>query len=537
MDTIYAVAITIAFALGLLAKSLKLPPLVGFLAAGFILGGLGLESGRFIDITADLGVTLLLFTIGLKLKVKDLLATEVWASASSHMLLTVAVVTLGINILAVTGLTMFTNLDLYSALLVAFALSFSSTVFAVKVLEDQGEGSSLHARIAIGMLIIQDIVAVLFMAWSKGEPPSPWAILLLLLIPARGLLNKIAIRCGHSELLILYGMMLAFLGAYLFEYLGVKGDFGALIIGMLLAPYTKAEEMSKILMSYKDMMLVSFFLSIGLADTPTLEDLAIACMLLLFIPLKMAGYFALLTAFKLRARTALLSTLALANYSEFGLIIAGVSTKAGWLDSDWVTIIALSVAMSFTIAAPLNNYGKTIYRRWHDILIKYQRKQRIPGDELLNPGDAEILIFGMGKVGAKAYRTMAERYGEDKIYGIDNDHDVVKSYCDLGWNMILGDPTDVDFWERTQKQHQVKVVMLAIRNHRENKQAARLLRSLGFTGCLSATASHEDEIQELTELGVDAAYNIYGNAGEAFANYICAYEANDETLKRDVTVT
>lgn len=524
MDTIYAVAITIAFALGLAAKALKLPPLVGFLAAGFILGGLGLESGKFIDITADLGVTLLLFTIGLKLKLKDLLATEVWASASSHMLLTVAFITLGVNVLGITGLTLLADLDLSSALLVAFALSFSSTVFAVKVLEDQGESSSLHARIAIGMLIIQDIVAVLFMAWSKGEPPSVWAILLLLLIPARGLMNRIAVRCGHGELLILYGMMLAFLGAYLFEYLGVKGDFGALVIGMLLAPYAKAEEMSKILMSFKDMMLVSFFLSIGLGGSPTMEHLAIAALLLLFIPLKMVGYFALLTTFKLRVRTALLTTFALANYSEFGLIIAGVATKAGWLEGDWLTIIALSASMSFIIAAPLNSYSMTIYGRWHDQLFRYQRKQRILGDEILDPGDAEILIFGMGKVGAKAYKAMAERYGEDKVYGIDNDHDVVRSYSSQGWNIILGDPTDVDFWERKSKNHRVQVIMLTTRNHRENKQAAKLIRSMGYEGCLSVTASHEDEIQELRELGVDTAYNIYGNAGTAFADFVCKYE-------------
>ncbi|NWK55713.1 cation:proton antiporter [Verrucomicrobiaceae bacterium N1E253] len=531
METTHAAAITIAFLLGLGARSLKLPPMVGLLAAGFILGGLGFESGKFIYITADLGVTLLLFTIGLKLKVKDLLATEVWASASSHMLLMVAMMTLGINVLGVTGLTMLANLDLSTSLLIAFALSFSSTVFAVKVLEDQGESSSLHARVAIGMLIIQDIVAVLFMAWSKGEPPSPWAILLILLIPARGLLNKLAVRCGHGELLILYGMMLAFLGSWVFEFLGVKGDFGALLLGMLLAPYSKAEEMSKILMSFKDIMLVCFFLSIGLDEVPTLQDFAIAALLLLFIPIKMVGYFALLTLFKLRARTALLSTLALANYSEFGLIIATVAIKAGWLDSDWITILAISVSLSFIIAAPLNNYGKELYRRWHKPLMRFQRKQRIPGDEILHPGNAEILIFGMGRVGAKAYKTMADRYGEDKVIGIDNDHDVVKSFCAQGWNMILGDPTDVDFWERKSGTFEIKVIMLAMKNHQENKQAASLIRKQGFPGCLSATASHEDEIQELRDLGVDAAYNIYGSAGEAFANHICTYQGDTKEPK------
>jgi len=535
MENDYAIAIAIAFLLGLGAKALKLPPLLGFLAAGFLLGANGYETGEFISITADLGVTLLLFSIGLKLRVKDLLAREVWASASAHMLLTVGMITVGINLLAFTGLTMLAGIDTTSALLIAFALSFSSTVFAIKVLEEQGESSSLHARIAIGMLIIQDIIAVLFMAWSKGEPPSPWALLLFLLFPARRILNRLAIRCGHGELLILYGMMLAFLGAYLFESLGVKGDFGALVLGMLLAPFAKAKEMAKILMNFKDLMLVSFFLSIGLAGSPNADHFIMAALLLLFIPVKTLGYFWLLILFKLRVRTALLASLALANYSEFGLIIADVATKAGWLTNDWRIIIALSMSMSFIIAAPINARGKAIYRRWHDQLMRYQRKQRIPGDEILDPGDAEILIFGMGKIGAKAYQAMAERYGEDKVFGIDNDHDVVKKYSDQGWNIILGDPTDVDFWERKSRDHKIQVIMLTARNQHENKQAVKLIRAIGYQGCLSATASHEDEIQELRELGVDTAYNIYGNAGEAFANFVCKYESTESEREDSVT--
>lgn len=526
MEPIYAFAIVIAFLFGLGAKAMKLPPLVGFLAAGFLLSSQGLESGIFLQTTADLGVTLLLFTIGLKLRVKDLLAREVWASASAHMLFVIGIITLGINALTFTGLTLLTELDTSTTLLIAFALSFSSTVFAVKVMEEQGDSSSLHARIAIGMLIIQDIIAVLFIAYSKGEPPSPWAILLLLLIPGRHLMNRLAIRCGHSELLILYGILLAFLGAYLFESLGVKGDFGALILGMLLAPYAKAKEISKKLMNFKDIMLVGFFLNIGLGGVPTGEHFVIAALLILFIPLKMMGYFALLVTFRLRVRTALLASLALANYSEFGLIIAGVATKAGWISDDWLIILALSMSMSFILAAPLNAQGKNIYRRWHHPLLRFQKKQRIPGDEILDPGKAEILIFGMGKVGSKAYEIMAERYGEEKIYGIDNNHDVVQQYADQGKNIILGDPTDVDFWERSSDNHNIKIIMLAMASHHENKQAAALVRSTGFKGCLSATAHHDDQIEELNQLGVDAAYNIYGNAGAAFANFICAHESD-----------
>lgn len=535
MSTFYAMGILVTFLLGLGARAVKLPPLVGFLAGGFLLAAQGYESGEFIRITADLGVTLMLFTIGLKLRIKDLLAPEVWASASAHMIMMVALMSLGINLLAFSGLTLLVGLEMETALLIAFALSFSSTVFAVKVLEEQGESSSLHARVAIGMLIIQDIVAVLFMAYSKGGAPSPWSVLLLLLIPARGLLNRLAKKAGHGELLILYGMLLAFLGAYLFESLGIKGDFGALILGMLLAPFAKSKEMYKSLMGFKDVMLVGFFINIGLGGLPTGEHVLIALLLLLFMPFKMLAYFALLVGCKLRVRTALLTTFSLANYSEFGLIIAGVAVTAGWISMDWLIILALTMSMSFVIAAPINAYGKDIYRHWHDALIRFQRKQRIEGDEMVDPGDSDILIFGMGSVGIKAYDVMAERYGENKVYGVDNDLDVVRPYCEAGRRVALGDPTDLDFWERRAPGSKVKVIMLAMKSHPENMQAAELIRSLGYSGCLSATAHHEDQIIELNEVGVDTAYNIYGNAGAAFASYVCSFNAEPDGSDKSVT--
>ncbi|MGV6825593.1 MAG: cation:proton antiporter domain-containing protein, partial [bacterium] len=141
--------LTIAFFLGFAAKQIGLPPMVGFLGAGFALSGLGGSSGPFLQAIADLGVTLLLFSIGLKLDIRSLLRAEIWATTLTHMAVTVVLLSgLGM-MLMVVGVTLFSDLTLQTALIAAFALSFSSTVFAVKVLEAKGEMASRHGRIAI----------------------------------------------------------------------------------------------------------------------------------------------------------------------------------------------------------------------------------------------------------------------------------------------------------------------------------------------------------------------------------------------------
>jgi predicted Kef-type K+ transport protein len=173
MDALW---IIVAFALGFLARQVGLPPLVGYLVAGFALKASGVEHGYLIVEFADIGVILLLFSIGLKLRLRSLIRPEIWAGASIHMLTTVIVFGLGIFLLAAAGLSKFAVVDLKISLMIAFALSFSSTVFAVKTLEEKGEMYSLHGHVAIGILIMQDIIAVVFITASTGKLPSLWAL-------------------------------------------------------------------------------------------------------------------------------------------------------------------------------------------------------------------------------------------------------------------------------------------------------------------------------------------------------------------------
>lgn len=213
-----------------------------------------------LDKISYIGVTLLLFTIGLKMKLKNLAKPEVWAGATIHMLITVIVFGAGLLVISLSGVPSFSVLNLQNALLIAFALSFSSTVFAVKVFEGKKEMASRYASIAIGILIMQDIIAVVFLSSSTGRLPSYWSIgLAALLFIIRPILTRIISRCGHGELQMLFGILMATAGYYSFEMVELKGDLGALVFGILLANNTKANELADHLLGFKDLLLVGFF--------------------------------------------------------------------------------------------------------------------------------------------------------------------------------------------------------------------------------------------------------------------------------------
>jgi predicted Kef-type K+ transport protein len=525
MDPVW---IAIAFLFGFAVRQVGLPPLVGFLIAGFVLEGFGVHGGEVLEEVADLGVTLLLFSIGLKLRLRSLARPEVWAGASIHMIITIVVFGAGVYCLSIGGFSLFSSLSLTHSLMIAFALSFSSTVFAVKVLEERGEMGSLHGRVSIGILIMQDIFAVVFLTISAGKMPSPWALAVpVALVGLRPVLMAIMNRAGHGEMLVLWGLFLALVvGAGGFELVGLKPDLGALILGILVAGHPKASELAKSLLGLKELFLVGFFLTIGLSGTPSLEALGIAVLLVAVVPLKVALFFWLLSLFKLRARTSLLGSLSLANYSEFGLIVGAIGVANGWISSEWLIVIAIALSITFILASPLNTSAHAIYVRFGGALKRFESATRHPEDRIIDPGDATIAVFGMGRIGAAAYDFMRERYGETVI-GFDFDNQAVIGHQQAGRKVFLSDATDPDFWERVKsakisagKEDQFQLLMLTMPRHTANLYAVQRLADIGFKGMIAATAQFDDEVAELKEHGVHAAFNFYSEAGTGFAEHV-----------------
>jgi glutathione-regulated potassium-efflux system ancillary protein KefC len=502
--------IVCALLCGIIARSVGMPALLGYLAAGFVLHEFKVVPGEFIGVVAELGVTLLLFSIGLKLELKDLLVTRIWGTAVVHMgllqLLFSALLYVAAQLIPSLGL------DINAVLILAFALTFSSTVFVMQIMQERGEMASRHANIAIGILIIQDIAAVVFLGFSAGKVPELGALWLLLLIPLRGVVLRFLSLAGHGELFTLFGLALAVLGAEVFESVGIKGDLGALVLGFWLAGDQKAKELSKNLLYFKDLFLVGFFLSIGLGGWPGTSVLLLALVIGVMALLKPPLYFLLLTRFNTGQRSAFLASLSLTNFSEFGLIVVAVSVQAGWLNSEWSAALSLVVAVSFLISSPLNMKSHLLYDRWHDFLARF-RSREISGPNCDLMG-ASICVLGMGTIGTGAYSAMRDQYG-DCVIGVDDNDKKLATHRLLGRKVLAADASDPDFWSGVDLG-QLKMVMLALTNHEENKLVSQLLRDKGFEGSIAAVVRFQEEADELQELGISS-FNQFAEAGRGFA--------------------
>ena len=507
---------------GILAVRFGLPPMVGYLLAGFVLNFSGIIDHDRLTIIGNLGVTLLLFTIGLKLDLRSLLRPVIWAGTTLHMLIVISLFGTLLYWLSLAGLKAFAGLDIKIAMLIGFALSFSSTVFAVKTLEDKGEYQSKYGQTAIGILIMQDIFAVVFLAASTGKLPSIWALALLALIPGRLVLMHLMNRAGSSgELQTLYGIALAFGGYALFDAVDIKGDLGALIIGTVLASHPLAGEVSKRLLGFKDLLLVGFFLSIGMSGTLSVSAILIALGLSVLVIFKVGLFFALFTRFKMRARTSVLSSLTLANYSEFGLIVGAIAVTNGWLTDDWLVIVALALTMTIIMAAPINMRATRIYESIKETSKKFETRSLLPEDEPVSVGDAKIAVVGMGRLGTGVYDTLEPDYG-NLLIGIDIDAEIVAKHEQAGRNVIQADVTDDEVWDRTTGAT-IEVAILALQKHAENLSIVQRVHSRNRQAKLFAIAGHPEEVAELKKAGAEAAWDLYSEAGTGLAEEVIAY--------------
>jgi len=506
------------FLLGLMAYKIGLPPMLGFLCVGFILNAYGHESTHELREIADLGVTLMLFTIGLKLDVKSLLRVQIWGVASTHMLVTVIVYAGIFFALSFTDLASFSGIDIWTALLIAFALSFSSTVFAVKVLEGKNEMGALYAQIAIGILIVQDIFAVIFLTASTGKLPSVWALALLALPLIRPVLYKLMDEVKHGELLVLYSLLLAVGGAALFEIVGMKADLGALIFGVLLASHNKSAEVAKTLYSFKDLFLIGFFINIGLSGEPTIDNVIMAGILSFFMIAKVMLFFWLLIKTRLRARTAFLSSLSLANYSEFGLIVGAIGVSNGWMSNEWLITIAIALAMTFVIASPVNAAAHELYARYSGKFRHLQTQTRLQDELPVDISGASILVFGMGRIGTGVYNDLNYHF-PDQVKGIDFDTVVFAEHKAENRNVAYADVMDKDFWGKINLTD-VNMVFLNLPDFDKNLFSVNQLKEKGFDGQISAIALYDSEISPLKEAGAAEVYNFYSEAGIGFAEHV-----------------
>lgn len=286
---------------------------------------------------------------------------------------------------------------------------------------------------------------------------------------------------------------------------------------MMLASHPSTVGLAKSLFHLKELFLVGFFLSVGLGALPDLAMVVMALLLLLLLPIKSALYYLVLMRFKLRTRTGVLSTLALTNYSEFGLIVAAIASTAGWLSPEWLVVISLALAGSFVLAAPLNAAGERVYARLKQPLAGLEASTLMADDRPMAIEQVDAVVLGLGQIGSGAYLRLIDSHGL-RVLGVDNNVKKLAAHRAANRNVMEGDAVDSDFWDKLVITDSVKLVLLAMPGHAGNVYALQQLRKRAFAGHIAAIVSYPDEVATLRELGADEVFHIYDEAGTAFAD-------------------
>jgi predicted Kef-type K+ transport protein len=506
-------SLSAAFFTGLLASFLRMPPLVGYLVAGYGLCILGYPVTPLLSELAEVGILLLLFTVGLKLKLQTLIKREVLGVGGLHILM----------VALVSGCVFFLeSLHLTGGLLLGVALAFSSTVLAVKVLEDNGEIQTFQGRTVLGILILQDVVAVGLLVLAGGDVPSPWALTLLGIPFLAPLARRFYDLTSNDELRLLLGVLMAVVGGEIASQMGVSRELGALLMGLLLSGHSDAKDLSDKLWGLKEMFLVGFFLEIGLHGIPTLAQGERALLLLAALPLQGILFFFLMIFLGLRARTSFIAALALSTYSEFALIVSEPLIHLGLLDPDWDEVLGLAVAGSLALGAVLNRWPQTLYAALERFLKPLERS--VPHPDQIPPdfGQTDWLIVGMGRTGRAAYRTLDER--QVRTMGIDADPIRVMQLKNEGIRVVYGDVEDAELWAHAPLSA-LRGIIIAMPGMDARVKALESIRARGFKGVVGTVSFRSNEEAQLYRLGADEVYRPLIQAGEQLADRILDLEA------------
>lgn len=546
-----ATLLALAAVVGFVGVLLRQPLIIGFIAVGMLAGpsALGIvRSHDSIELLAELGIAVLLFLVGLKLDLKLIRTLGVVALAT------------GLGQVAFTsiigfGIGLALGLDATTSAYVAVALTFSSTIIIVKLLSDKREVDSLHGRIALGFLIVQDLVVVLAMvvlaAFGVGAgQDASWRILVTLAYAAAAVLavglfirfvaDGLVRRVARSpELLVTFAIAWAAILAATGDRLGFSMELGGLLAGISLASTPFREAIVSRLAPLRDFLLLFFFISLGSQlELGRLGDQALAAgvfsaFVLIGNPLIV---MAIMGVMGYRKRTGFLAGLTVAQISEFSLIFTAMGVSLGHIHESTLGLVTIVGMVTIALSVYMITYSHSLYRMLEPALSVFERPfARRAGKPEIDEAQPEpgrghdAILFGLGRYGT----ALAERLRAAgmRILGVDFNPEEVRRWRAEGLDAIYGDASDNEFLE-SLPLHDVRWVIASLPAHgdgllQESPRSALIdgLRRRGFGGRIAVPAHRSSELQALQAKGADLVLLPFRDAADRAANLILEQSA------------
>lgn len=497
----------ITTALAGIMRVLRQPLVVGYIISGVIVGPYVLNilhSVESIELFSKIGISILLFIVGLSLNPATIKET---GRVSLVTGLGQVLFTSVIGFLIMRGL----GFEIAPSIYGSIALTFSSTIIILKLLSDKGDLNKLYGKIAIGFLLVQDIVAtiILLVVSASGEGGSLGSAVVMLTvrgivaisalyIVSKYFLPRVSAYFARSqELLFLFSLSWGLGLASLFYYLGFSIEIGALIAGVTLSVSSYAYEIGSRMKPLRDFFVVLFFVLLGshiiLADISSVILPAIILSLFVLIgnPLIV---FILMNLLGYRTRVGFMAGLTVAQISEFSLILMTLGLTMGHIDRQVVSLITLVGIITISGSTYLILYADKIYEslkgflRFLEIRHKYRRVKNV------DHGDADVIIFGFDRVGVD-FVSAAEKITGNYLV-VDFNPSSIERLKTASIPFRFGDAEDVEFLQEIGLTY-AKIVASTIPDFKTNKLLVRQYRQGNSTGIIIVLSHDLEEAKEL----------------------------------------
>lgn len=506
--------VVIAVAFGFLAHLLRQPVIVGFIAAGLVIGyfeQLQLTHLPFIESLAAIGVALLLFLVGLEMNVRE------WRKTSGLALLAGSgqiIFTFGFGYLTAIALKFSPLASFY----IAAALTLSSTIIVVKLLSEKRDLKSLYGQVAIGVLLLQDFAAILLLLFLTGLIGDGGSLgfqglaalyklvgLIVFVVLASRVLPRVLELIGRSsEMLYLFSIAWALGVSALAIFIGLSIEAGGFLAGLALANSSEHFRISSRLRPLRDFFIILFFAILGIRALEGLAGVPIvsAGVLILFVlvgtPIIM---LLVMGALGYRSRTSFLTGLAVAQVSEFGFIIAALGKRLGHIGDAEVALITL-VGLSTIFAS---SYFIVHNHRLYEIFRPLLRRLDL-GGKLLEEVPSEVplqnhvVLVGVHRMGESIFRALSD--SKTSFTALDFDPAVARKFSKTKKPIIYGDITDSEVQEKAGLA-KARVIISTAPELKDNLVIIEEAKRKKSKAKLIVTAEDEWSARELYREGAD----------------------------------
>ena len=529
-----AAILMLAGVIGAVALKLRQPLIIGYILTGILVGPavLGWASGGSeLKLLSSIGISVLLFLVGLRLDVGLIRSVGPVALVAGlgQILLTAL---LGVALCLALGLAP------VPALFIALCLCFSSTIIIVKLLSDKREIDSLHGRIAVGILVVQDIAVILAMillsSFSGGTDGGIGGPMLRLLLVGgafmvgtaatmRWLLPPLLGRLARNqELLVLFAVAWAIGLAALADGLDFSKEVGAFLGGVSIASSSYREAIASRLTGLRDFLLLFFFIDLGSGLNLSAAGLQLvpALVLSLFVLIaKPLIVVAIMGARGYRRRTGLLTGQSMAQISEFSLILAALGVELGRLGEAELSLITLVGVITIALSTNLILAADRLYPWLQGPLRLFERRGGLaePVGSGAGPAAVDVILLGLGRFGGAIHRQL-QPHGLT-ILGVDFDPQALRLAAAQGLAVQYGDSEDPEF-TASLPLSPATVVVSTLPALESNAAILHGLESAGFRGRFIATAHDEAEVARLEFIGAQRTLLPFLDAAERAAELI-----------------